>query len=41
MVLEFEAPREADLAALRPLVPVFLSYLLSFVFLGIYWSNCP
>src|SRR5260370_39253122 len=39
MVLEFTPPRGADLAALRPLVPAFLSYLLSFVFLGIYWSN--
>jgi uncharacterized membrane protein len=32
-------PREAELAALLPLVPVFLSYVISFVFLGIYWSN--
>ena len=39
MVLEMRAPRGADIAALRPLIPVFLSYLLSFVFLGIYWSN--
>jgi uncharacterized membrane protein len=39
MVLEFKTPHEATLAALRPLVPVFLSYLLSFIFLGIYWSN--
>ena len=39
MVLEMRAPRGIDIAALRPLVPVFLSYLLSFVFLGIYWSN--
>src|SRR5207253_3165590 len=39
MVLEMRAPHGADLAALRPLVPVLLSYLLSFVFLGIYWSN--
>src|SRR5712692_8249801 len=39
MVLEMRAPRGTDLAALRPLIPVFLSYLLSFVFLGIYWSN--
>jgi uncharacterized membrane protein len=39
MVLEMRAPHGADLEALRPLVPVFLSYVLSFVFLGIYWSN--
>jgi len=39
MVLELRAPHQADLAALRPLVPVFLSYLLSFVFVGIYWAN--
>ncbi|MGA9997788.1 MAG: TMEM175 family protein, partial [Pyrinomonadaceae bacterium] len=39
MVLEMRAPLGHDLAALRPLVPVFLSYALSFIFLGIYWSN--
>jgi len=39
MVLEFKTPHEATLAALRPLLPLFLSYLLSFIFLGIYWSN--
>ena len=39
MVLELRAPHEAGWEALRPLVPVFLSYVLSFVFLGIYWSN--
>jgi uncharacterized membrane protein len=39
MVLEMKVPRGADLAALRPLVPVFLSYLLSFVYVGIYWNN--
>jgi uncharacterized membrane protein len=39
MVLQFAAPRQASLAALRPLVPTFLSYALSFVFLGIYWNN--
>src|SRR5712691_7464066 len=39
MVLEMKAPRGPDLAALRPLIPVVLSYVLSFVFLGIYWSN--
>lgn len=39
MVLELAAPHEADLAALFSLLPVFLSYVLSFVFLGIYWNN--
>ena len=39
MVLELTVPHEADLAALLPLVPVLLSYVLSFVFLGIYWNN--
>ena len=39
MVLEFEIPHEASLAALAPLTPKFLSYVLSFVFLGIYWNN--
>ena len=39
MVLELTGPHEASLAALRPLIPKFLSYLLSFVFLGIYWNN--
>ena len=39
MVLEMRAPQGAGLDALRPLVPVFLSYVLSFIFIGIYWSN--
>ena len=39
MVLEMRAPHGADVQALHPLIPVFLSYVLSFVFLGIYWSN--
>jgi len=39
MVLELKVPQSADLAALRPLIPVFFSYLLSFVFIGIYWNN--
>jgi uncharacterized membrane protein len=39
MVLGLRAPHGTDLAALRPLAPDFLSYVLSFVFLGIYWSN--
>src|SRR3979411_1316149 len=39
MVLELKVPHDASLRALRPVAPVFLSYVLSFVFLGIYWSN--
>ena len=39
MVLELKVPHGSNLAALTPLVPVFLSYILSFVFLGIYWNN--
>lgn len=39
MVLELKVPHDSDLAALRPLAPVFLSYILSFVYLGIYWNN--
>lgn len=39
MVLELAVPHEASLAALWALTPVFLSYVLSFIFLGIYWNN--
>ncbi len=39
MVLELTVPLGADWAALLPLVPVFLSYVLSYIFLGIYWNN--
>jgi uncharacterized membrane protein len=39
MVLELRVPHGASPSALLPLVPVLLSYVLSFVFLGIYWSN--
>ncbi len=39
MVLELKVPHGADLGALAPLVPVFLSYVLSFIYVGIYWSN--
>ena len=39
MVLELRPPHQTGLAALRPLLPVFLSYALSFVYLGIYWNN--
>ncbi len=39
MVLEMKVPHGEDLAALLPVVPVFLSYVLSFVYVGIYWNN--
>jgi TMEM175 potassium channel family protein len=39
MVLELKVPHGTDLEALRPLLPVFLSYVLSFVYIGIYWNN--
>ncbi|MDZ7962853.1 MAG: TMEM175 family protein [Aulosira sp. DedQUE10] len=39
MVLELKVPHGDDLAAIRPLIPVFFSYVLSFIFLGIYWNN--
>jgi ABC-type uncharacterized transport system YnjBCD permease subunit len=39
MVLELKIPQKADVADLLPLIPVLLSYALSFVFLGIYWNN--
>jgi len=39
MVLEFKVPDGNDLAALRPLIPVMISYVLSFVYIGIYWNN--
>lgn len=39
MVLEMKSPHGAGLAALRPLLPVFCSYVLSFVYIGIYWNN--
>jgi len=39
IVLEFKAPHGADLGSLQELVPVFLSYVLSFVFVAIYWNN--
>src|SRR2546423_3970152 len=39
MVLELRVPDEPTLEALRPRIPKFLSYLLSFVFVGIYWNN--
>jgi hypothetical protein len=39
MVLEMKVPPGADVLALRPLIPIFLSYVLSFMFVGIYWNN--
>jgi len=39
MVLELRAPHGADLETLAPLLPAFLSYVLSFVYVGIYWNN--
>jgi uncharacterized membrane protein len=39
MVLEMKVPHNADLGALNPILPVFLSYVLSFVYIAIYWNN--
>src|SRR5678815_86885 len=39
MVLELKVPHDASPGALVPLIPVFLSYVLSFVYVGIYWNN--
>jgi uncharacterized membrane protein len=39
MVLELRAPHGADWASLQPVIPVFVSYVLSFVYVGIYWNN--
>src|SRR2546423_15392993 len=39
MVLELKVPHDPDINALRPLLPNFLTYLLSFIYLGIYWNN--
>jgi uncharacterized membrane protein len=39
MVLELKAPHGGDLASLRPMLPTFLGYVLSFVYVGIYWNN--
>src|ERR687895_1042597 len=39
MVLELRVPHGASFEALRPLLPVFLTYVLSFIYLGIYWNN--
>src|ERR1700760_195656 len=39
MVLEMKVPHGAELAVLLPVFPVFLSYVLSFLYVGIYWNN--
>lgn len=39
MVLELKVPHGSDFAVLQPLLPVFLSYVMSFVYVGIYWNN--
>src|SRR5258705_1330278 len=39
MVLELKVPHETDWDALRSLIPAFLTYILSFVYIGIYWNN--
>ena len=39
MVLEMKVPHGTELDDLKPILPVFLSYVLSFVYIGIYWSN--
>lgn len=39
MVLELRVPHGASLVALKPLIPLFVSYVLSFIYLGIYWNN--
>jgi uncharacterized membrane protein len=41
MVLELKVPHGDDFGALRPMIPPFLGYVLSFVYLGIYWNNHP
>src|SRR5207253_380152 len=39
MVLELKVPHETELAALKPILPIFSSYVLSFIYVGIYWNN--
>jgi uncharacterized membrane protein len=39
MVLEMKVPHGNNVAALQPLIPVFISYVLSFIYIGIYWNN--
>lgn len=39
MVLEMKVPLGDEIASLKPLIPVFISYILSFIYIGIYWNN--
>jgi len=39
MVLEMKVPHGSDFSALKPILPIFLTYILSFIYLGIYWNN--
>jgi len=39
MVLEMKVPLEPNLAALKPVLPIFLTYVLSYIYVGIYWNN--
>ncbi|AWM12484.1 hypothetical protein DI487_00380 [Flavobacterium sediminis] len=39
MVLEMKVPEGADFTALKPIIPKFISYILSFIYIGIYWNN--
>jgi uncharacterized membrane protein len=39
MVLELRTPAGSDLSSLKPLLPLFISYILSFIYVGIYWNN--
>jgi uncharacterized membrane protein len=39
MILEIKAPEHANIGSLLPLIPVFFSYVLSFIYVGIYWNN--
>lgn len=39
MVLELKTPHGTDFSALKPLLPVFISYVISFIYVGIYWNN--
>src|SRR6201989_1851285 len=39
MVLELRVPHASDIEAIKPLLPVILTYLLSFIYIGIYWNN--
>lgn len=39
MVLELKIPHSADISSLQPILPAYLSYVLSFIYIGIYWNN--